>query len=286
LLAISKAVIQLQTDVTSVKKTQTSQDTKIDQLEGKILKKTETLHAKILTKLSNVDKKFENQEKHIATNSTDIDKLKSEVDRQRHMIKSLTEKMDTAAKEFTESTDKQSKQVKKALKEAKLAKEEASAANELANSIEAHSQRWAIRIVGLPAPGQHGESSDEAKNTVCDFLENHLDITDIYVPDIDCAHRVGEVMQDKTQMMLVRFHARDDVAQILHKRRILKGSPLVIYEDCTYQNRQLLKKLKNHPDVESAWTKNGQIWAIKRNTDRKIKFNILDNIDTKLQETN
>jgi hypothetical protein len=46
----------------------------------------------------------------------------------------------------------------------------------------------------------------------------------------------------------------------------------------------MLKKLKNHPLIASAWIKNGQIWAIQLNSEQKFKIGINDEIEDKLQD--
>ena len=116
-----------------------------------------------------------------------------------------------------------------------------------------------------------------------DFLQNILGIDDITELNMDCAHRVGAITEEKTQTMLVHFYSREDVSRNLYKRRMLAGSQFVIFEDTTLLNRLLINNLKDHIDVHSAWCSNGQVWARRHDSDKKIKFGILDNIDDKLR---
>ena len=77
--------------------------------------------------------------------------------------------------------------------------------------------------------------------------------------DIDCAHRVGKKDKDGRQTLLVRLFERDNVELLLSKKKTLKGSSLILYEDATYLDRKLLNALKDHPNVVSQWMHHGTI---------------------------
>ena len=87
--------------------------------------------------------------------------------------------------------------------------------------MEAHGRRWSIRILGLPAPPQEGESIHSAKTVVVNFLKSRLNINHIKIEDIDCCHRVGDIIESK-QMMLTRFYSRDFVIQSSEEGKTLK----------------------------------------------------------------
>jgi hypothetical protein len=112
----------------------------------------------------------------------------------------------------------------------------------LANQVEAHGRRWAIRILGLPAPPKEGGTTPTAKTIVVNFLKSRLNINHIESTDIDCCHRVGDVKDDK-QIMLTRFFSRDLVDFILRRKKDLKGSGLVVLVDATYFNNKLRNNL-------------------------------------------
>ena len=102
--------------------------------------------------------------------------------------------------------------------------------------------------------------------------------------DIDCAHRVGAVTDKGKQTMLVRFFARDLAEDVMKNKRNLKGTGILIYEDTTWMNRQLITELKDRDDVDSVWLKNGTIWVRLEPTGRKFKISIADDVETKLAE--
>jgi hypothetical protein len=114
----------------------------------------------------------------------------------------------------------------------------------LANGIEAHQRRWAVRIAGLDAPTTDIENSDQAKYLTLDFIKDHLKIDNVRFEDLDCAHRVGRVVAGK-QTMLVRCFSRDLIQIMLKNRFHLKDTEMVLYEDSPLLNRKLLQKLKD-----------------------------------------
>jgi hypothetical protein len=142
-----------------------------------------------------------------------------------------------------------------------ISRKEAYEAMSLANAIESHNRRWAVRILGFPAPTTQ-ETSTESKYLTMDFLKEVFKINNITFEDIDCAHRVGKV-SDQKQTMLVRFFSRDLVSAIISKKSTLKGTGFVVFEDSTLINHKLLNALKLHPNIDSAWITNGTVWAKK-----------------------
>ena len=84
--------------------------------------------------------------------------------------------------------------------------------------------------------------------------------------------------------VLVRFFARDLTQLVIKRRTALKGSVIVIYEDCTLLTRRLLRTVKDTPNVESAWTQNGVVWAKPegRNS-KKVRFVLGDDISKKVE---
>jgi hypothetical protein len=96
------------------------------------------------------------------------------------------------------------------------------------------------------------------------------------ITDIDCAHRVGPV-KDEKQTMLVRFYARDLTNLSVSKKSSLKGSDFILYEDATVKNRRLLNALKLMKKFESVWILNGCVW-IKKTGCEKQRVGIHDNL--------
>jgi hypothetical protein len=136
--------------------------------------------------------------------------------------------------------------------------------------------------LGIPAPNPAIETTDTSKRVVLDFISNNLKIGNVKFSDIDCAHRVGVVTDKGTQTMLTRFYSRD-LAQLLQKNRTtLKGSPLVLFEDCSYLTKKLLREVKDHQGTESGWYSNCQVWGKPLHGGKKMKFDLGDDITNKL----
>jgi hypothetical protein len=149
-----------------------------------------------------------------------------------------------------------------------------------ANAVEAHNRRWALRILGLKAPDAR-ESTAEAKQIAQEFFTEKLKVLGITAVDIDCAHRVGQKDKEGRQTLLVRLFERDNVELLLSKKKLLKGSTLILYEDATYLDRKLLNALKDHPNVVSQWMHHGTIWArrVGAGENEKTKVQIFDDLD-------
>jgi hypothetical protein len=68
---------------------------------------------------------------------------------------------------------------------------------------------------------------------------------------------------------------------LLTKKKALKGSTLILYEDASYLDRKLLNALKEHPRVVSHWMHHGTIWArhLGAGENEKTKVQIFDDLD-------
>jgi hypothetical protein len=159
---------------------------------------------------------------------------------------------------------------------------------ELANSVESHGRKWAFRILGLEEPGDDRETTAMAKQLVANFIQEKLKLEDFTVNDIDCAHRVGRIV-DKKQTMLVRLYSRDKIAQVQASRTELKATGLVLYEDCTQLDRLMINDLKKKAKdgtlkIDSVWCNNGKIYIKKTPKGRKIKIGMHDDVTVRLME--
>jgi chromosome segregation ATPase len=126
----------------------------------------------------------------VATHLGKLDQLETTLaDKDTRMIE-----IEDRLNKYIESNDKRIVRVQEGVDETRL----------LAHDVEAHGRRWAVRIRGLPVPVRKPESSDEAKELVIAFLNDHLNIQSVLASDINCAHRIGGVKGGK-QAILTRF---------------------------------------------------------------------------------
>jgi hypothetical protein len=226
IMKLSSVVYSVQNELNLVRNTQTEQEKKLDKIEARIMRKNESMHEKILQKLTVADSNLAKQKETTDTNTEDIVKLKEALNKQHADIANLTQAIKKTYDEYKDDTQKHEEAIGILETELKDARKEALDAKLHANSIEAHSRRWAVRIVGLPAPESGTELKEDAKYLVADFLNDVMEIHDIYIADIDCAHRVGTVTKEKTQMMLVRFHACDDAEKHCEMQQTIICGPL------------------------------------------------------------
>ena len=254
---LQNSVSDLRNDM---KTAQATQGIQIDSLEKTLTKKHTDLCKKLDITFQSYDSALDLNRAATAENTRKIDALIQVVETQRLTIAELSDRIDTNELKATN-----------AIQEVLI----------LANGIEAHQRRWAVRINGLPAPSEGEEETFQAKHVVLGFIESSLHIDNVFYEDIDCAHRVGRVVDNK-QSMLARFHARDLVQLILKNKTKLKGTSVVVYEDSTYLNRQLLQVVKDHPKIDSGWISNGAVWGKTEPNGRKIKFTLGQDIDALL----
>jgi hypothetical protein len=230
-----------------------------------MLHKHTELSTKLETRLTHYDKSLDDMKTITEGNTREIEELGQTNLDQQHVI----EEMRRQIEEMEIKTKQEHLEILR-----------------MTNSIEAHQRKWAIRLLGLEAPGANNETTNQAKLLVLDVLRGNLELDGVTIEDIDCAHHVGQESQDGKQTMLVRFFARDLVQMILKNRRMLKGSQIIIYEDCPLLNRKLQHTLQNNPDIESAWCGNGAVWAKPIGHGKKVKFLIGEEINDKLAKIN
>ena len=233
----------------------------ISDLSESFNKKHDELSSKLDSRFKEYDTIIHSTTTLAKTNATEINDLKAIVDSQAQTIEDLRNMIITNEKTSATAIN---------------------AVLTLANSIEAHQRRLSVRIFGLPAPTTI-ENPDQAKHIVLDFIRDQILIDNVTMDDLDCSHRVGDIV-DKTQTMLVRCFSRDLVQQLLASKPKLKGSTIMLHEDSTYLNRKLRLRIKNDPRVENAWLFHGAVWAKMCSNGKIAKFGLDEDILSKIQK--
>ena len=77
--------------------------------------------------------------------------------------------------------------------------------------------------------------------------------------DIEVAHRLPA--RTKPWPVIVQFRSRDLKIDIMQRRRVLKGSGIVIADDLCTGLMTTFNRLKQHPDCKKAWSWDGQLFA-------------------------
>jgi hypothetical protein len=276
--ALRKGPVTLETLYDALIHFTTSQQNKISGIETQIhsmmnksdvlLKKSDdmedTIARTIATKFTAINQTVHDNTAKVVTNTTDISDLKHTVEFQASQI------LDQA-KEIKALQDKL------ALGDP-IARRDAREALRLVNDLEAHGRRWAVRLMGIPTP-TGSESKHRAKTIAIDYIRTKLDINTISILDIDCAHRAGRIT-DGCKPMLVKFFARDHADLVMENRNKLKDTPSSVFEDSTWANLQLLRAVKKHDSVHSAWIRHGSVYAKESAEGQRVKVGIHDNLDT------
>nr|KAG5688554.1 hypothetical protein BaRGS_010189 [Batillaria attramentaria] len=150
---------------------------------------------------------------------------------------------------------------------------EAGVAHTRSDDVEQYTRRNNIRIFGIAESDKENVRDCETK--VLKLLHDKLSLRHIQASDLEAVHRVGPARgrqrrRDRRgqglaglspRAIIVRFVSRRVLHDVFVSRRKLKNSGVVIAEDLTTARYQLLKKCKDHPCVDQAWSKNGKIYV-------------------------
>lgn len=103
--------------------------------------------------------------------------------------------------------------------------------------------------------------------------------------DVIATHRItGET--GKPRPIIVKVLNTKIKAKVMKKRSEIKrmGNGLRLVDDVTKTNSALISKLLEKEDIESAWYFNGSVFSKAKEKDRKIKFEVTNDSDTKIKK--
>lgn len=143
------------------------------------------------------------------------------------------------------------------------------------NDLQQYSRRWNLRVFRVPE--QQNESADDCVKKVVQIFTDSVGVKTTQ-GDVEVAHRMGQRSGAQARPILVRFFDRRKKDDILCNRRKLKNKGIIIGEDLTHTNYQLLKRAMGHSATMSVWSANGKIFAKVKNG-RVLKLSIHSNLD-------
>ena len=125
------------------------------------------------------------------------------------------------------------------------------------NDQEQYSRRNCIRVFGIQE-----EPNEDCTSKVITLAKN-IGVT-LLPTDIDRSHRVGKSSSPTgpPRGIIVKFVHYGKRSELIKNRRKLKGTKVVIKEDLTAQNQQLLRATNAHEKVKTSWNKDFKIFAI------------------------
>ena len=150
------------------------------------------------------------------------------------------------------------------------------------NNLEQYSRRSHLRIRGLRML-----PDETCKSAVTRFCKTWLHVK-IQEDDLDDAHPLPTTTPSTepkritgpqpTPTIIVRFHCRHQRDAVLKARKALKGQSIVISEDLTKKNQDLLRRLHDSGKFASTWSWMGKVYAIARGENRSVRYDIHDTI--------
>ena len=140
--------------------------------------------------------------------------------------------------------------------------------------LEMYSRRNSIRVFGI-----REEDKESCEQQVIGLCKTKLGIN-LAESDIDRAHRIGPSWQRnpdprRPRAILVKFVRHNVKSEVIHKRRLLKGSNVAIREDLTSYRQHLLTDIRGLPSIQAAWSYDGHITALHND----CKFTVRDRSD-------
>jgi hypothetical protein len=134
------------------------------------------------------------------------------------------------------------------------------------DDLEQYTRKNSLRIFGVPE--QKNENTDEVVSNIC---KNKLGI-DVPAHLIDCSHRLPG-REPYHRPIIVKFISRNTKKNVFTKKRLLKGSNIVITEDLTKLRYQLMKNASKKFGPKNVWSSDGKIFVKLDNSIKVIRSN-------------
>lgn len=138
------------------------------------------------------------------------------------------------------------------------------------DNLEMYGRRSNIRVFGI----QEQDNED-----CCKLLQTHLYGKlgiELHPNAIDRCHRVGPIRQagrggpTRPRAIIVKFTRTCFRNEVISRKKILKNTGVVVYEDLTKNKMDLLKEAGQAFGSRNVWSKEGVIWIAKDNTRHRI----------------
>ena len=206
------------------------------------------------------DEKTSVLQETINENARTLQELHLKVDRQNKTVEKLEEKV---------------LELEEALKEYKQI---ARVAYTTANKNEQYSRKNSFKINGIKELKQ-----ENTKEVAKKFLEKEIGVK-VDDADIVAVHRIpGKAGESKP--ILVKLKNNMAKSNVMRKRSTLKKNSNGrhwLTDDVTKLNALLIKRLKEHSDIDNAWYFNGSVYGEKDGS--RMKFDLFDEVEDKIRK--
>ena len=195
--------------------------------------------------------------------------VKNAIDEKLGELLASVEKVQGEVFDLKTKMEEKNTQIKKLEEKTLQQKQSISKLENSMNNLEQYSRRSCLRVFGLKE--QKGENTDML---VTELVRSKLGVSLDPVKDIDRSHRTGRVrepdassnrssMQNpRPRPIIVKLNSYKKRKEIITNRKKLKGSGIVIAEDLTIKNQELLSKARESKHIKSAWSSDGRIIAL------------------------
>lgn len=121
------------------------------------------------------------------------------------------------------------------------------------NRMEQDMRKNNVRIYGIPV------SQNEEKCTIIDVIrrETKMNFTE---EKIVTAYRIGKTAENGKRAILVKFSEYKFKEEVMIKRGVLKGTDIIIADDLTRENHDLLKEAVARLGKRNVWSMGGKIY--------------------------
>ncbi|XP_069110182.1 uncharacterized protein [Argopecten irradians] len=202
-----------------------------------------------------IDSKISETAGRISSLEMDVENLKEEV-----------EKQDDTVAEMKTILVNQQQRINKAL--------------EKANRNEQYSRKYNVRIRGLPE--EKGENLRVVLPTRI-MAASGVKLNGYY--DIVAVHRLPSARgTNSLRPVIVKFFNNDIKMLVTKNKHLLRKAGLFVTEDITSENISLMDKVKASDKIEYSWYYNCNVYGLCKDTKRRVRFGLFDNIDSVIAE--
>ncbi|KAK9709224.1 hypothetical protein QE152_g26743 [Popillia japonica] len=122
------------------------------------------------------------------------------------------------------------------------------------NALEQYTRRNSLRIFGIPE-----NKNENTSDVISMFCKEKLNL-DVPTTAIDYCHRLF-AKEGQQKPIIVKFISRYTKKLVYSKKKMLKGSKVVIKEDLTRANQNLLREASKRFGDRKAWSFEGKIYV-------------------------
>ncbi|XP_031340978.1 uncharacterized protein LOC116169091 [Photinus pyralis] len=135
--------------------------------------------------------------------------------------------------------------------------------NRKLDNLEQYTRRNNILIFGV-----REEDNEVLTDKVISLLNTRMGVK-LDKGDIDRLHRFGK-FGDKPRPIIIKFKGYEPKQAIIRKRKLLKGTPVVIKEDLTKERLSLFRELLSKVGNKNCWSRDGKLYCKINNQIRLI----------------